>query len=299
MPHVDAEGAATFPADAGELVETAFAKINLALHVRHKRTDGYHALESLFVFTQLGDRLSGRVRSDGSINLYVEGPFGRELDAGPDNLVMKAAHALQAHLGGSPGADLRLRKMLPVASGIGGGSADAAAALRLLTRLWNAPLSTEALERIALSLGSDVPACIGSVSQMVRGRGEVLHRQSVAGLSAMPILLVNPGVAVSTAQVFGNWDRVDRGPLAASDLEQLIAAGRNDLEAPAMAAAPVIADVLAALKACDGVRLARMSGSGATCFALFETDRQCARAAERLRDGHGGWWVAETRIRTE
>lgn len=298
MPHVDAEGAGTCPAEAGELVETAFAKINLALHVRHKRTDGYHALESLFVFTELGDRLSGRARSDGVISLDIEGPFGSELDAGPDNLVMKAARALQAHLGEGHGADLRLRKTLPVASGIGGGSADAAAALRLLTRLWHAPLSSETLERIALSLGSDVPACIGSVSQMVLGRGEVLHPQAIAGLSATPILLVNPGVALSTAQVFSGWDRVDRGPLAATELEQLIAAGRNDLEASAMAAAPVIAEVLAALRACGGARLARMSGSGATCFALFETDRHRDLAAQRLRADHGGWWIAETRIRT-
>lgn len=298
MPHVDAEAPAACPADAGELVETAFAKINLALHVRHKRADGYHALESLFAFTELGDRLSGRIRADGMIGLDIDGPFGHSLDAGSDNLVIKAARALQAHLGEGFGADLRLSKILPVASGIGGGSADAAATLRLLRRLWNAPVAGETLERIALTLGSDVPACVSSVSQMVRGRGEVLQQQALAGLSAMPILLVNPGVAVSTAQIFSGWDRVDRGPLEATDLEQLIAAGRNDLEAPAMAAAPVIADVLAALRACDGVRLARMSGSGATCFALFETDRHRATAAERLRADHGAWWVAETRIRT-
>ncbi|KEQ53470.1 4-(cytidine 5'-diphospho)-2-C-methyl-D-erythritol kinase [Sphingobium chlorophenolicum] len=299
MPHVDAEGAATCSADAGELVETAFAKINLALHVRHKRADGYHALESLFVFTELGDRLSGRTRPDGAISLDIDGPFGSELDAGLGNLVMKAALALQSHLGEGHGADLRLSKMLPVASGIGGGSADAAATLRLLARLWHAPLSDETLERIALSLGSDVPACVSSVSRMVRGRGEVLEQRAIAGLSGTPILLVNPGVALSTARVFGGWDGGDRGPLAASELEQVITAGRNDLEAPAMAAAPVIADVLAALRACEGVRLARMSGSGATCFALFETDRHSAQAAERLRAGHGGWWIAETRIRTE
>ncbi|PNQ01333.1 4-(cytidine 5'-diphospho)-2-C-methyl-D-erythritol kinase [Sphingobium sp. SA916] len=297
MPHVEAEDVAARPVDAGELVETAFAKINLALHVRGKRADGYHALESLFVFTELGDRLTGRIRADGEIRLEMDGPFGPLLDGGPDNLVVKAARALQAHLGGSPGADLRLTKILPVASGIGGGSADAAAALRLLTRLWNAPMAPQALERIALSLGSDVPACIGSIPQMVRGRGELLQPQAVEGLTAMPILLVNPGVALSTTEVFGLWDRLDRGPLAAEGLEQLIIEGRNDLEQAATAAAPVVADVLAALGACAGARLVRMSGSGATCFALFDRDRQMAEAAAALRAGRNGWWVAETRIR--
>lgn len=297
MPHVDAEiDAASLP-DAGELVETAFAKINLALHVRHRRSDGYHALESLFAFTDLGDRLSGRIRSDGVIRLEIDGLFAPLLDAGADNLVIKAARALQADLGEAFGADLKLTKTLPVASGIGGGSADAAAALRLLSRLWNAPLAAETLEQIALSIGSDVPACISSVSQMVCGRGERLQPQTIDGLAGMPILLVNPGVAVSTAHVFKAWDQVDRGPLQAAGLTQLIVDGRNDLEAAAIRAAPVIADVLAALKASGGLRLARMSGSGATCFALFETDRHRAEAATRLRTDHDQWWVAETRIR--
>ena len=299
MPHAEAENVGHCPAEAGELVETAFAKINLALHVRSKRADGYHALESLFVFTELGDRLTGRIRADGEIRLEVDGPFGPSLDDGPDNLVIRAARALQAHRGEGLGADLRLTKILPVASGIGGGSADAAATLRLLTRLWNAPMASDVLERIALSLGSDIPACIRSIPQMVHGRGEILQPQAIEGLSAMPILLVNPGIALSTGQVFGRWDQRDRGPLAAEGLEQLIKQGRNDLEQPAMAMEPVIADVLAALGACAGSCLARMSGSGATCFALFDTDRHMAEAAVALRGGRPGWWIAETRIRAE
>ena len=295
MPHVDAETAAM---DAEELVETAFAKINLALHVRHRRDDGFHALESLFVFTELGDRLTGRMRSDGVIKLEIDGPFAASLDAGAGNLVMKAAHALQACLDDRRGADLKLTKMLPVASGIGGGSADAAAALRLLGRLWNMPLAADMLEQIALSLGSDVPACIGSIPQLVRGRGEWLQPQAIDGLADMPILLVNPGVALSTTQVFKGWDQKDRGPLHAADLAQIIAEGRNDLESSAIGAAPVIADVLIALKGSEGLRMTRMSGSGATCFALFESDRHRAQAATRLRADHAGWWVAETRIRT-
>lgn len=297
MPHVEAEWP---PAPVPpELVETAFAKVNLALHVRERRADGYHALESLFVFAEAGDRLSGHARSDGMLSLHIDGPFAQALDSGPDNLVMKAGRALQAYMGEERGAALVLTKNLPVASGIGGGSADAAAALRLLARLWDVRLAPETLEQIGLSLGSDVPACIASVTQMVRGRGELLRKQPVEGLAGMPMLLVNPAVGISTARIFAGWDRVDRGPLAATDLVQLIADGRNDLEPPAMAEAPVIADVLAALRSCEGVRVARMSGSGATCFALFDTDRHLAAAADFLRAGQALWWIVETRIRTE
>lgn len=298
MPHADADMSVTVPADHGELTETAFAKVNLALHVRGRRADGYHALESLFVFAEYGDRLSGCLRQDGEISLRLEGPFGEALDTGPDNLVMKAARAMQVLAGEGRGADLVLTKNLPVASGIGGGSADAAAALRLLSRLWHVMIAPEQMEQIALSLGSDVPACIASVTQMVRGRGEMLQQQTVTGLGGMPMLLVNPGVAVSTARIFAGWDQVDRGPLDAQTLEQLIAEGRNDLEAPAIAAAPVIAEVLTALASFDGVRLSRMSGSGATCFALFDSPIAMAGAATALRAEHPGWWVAETRIRT-
>ncbi|KKW92740.1 4-(cytidine 5'-diphospho)-2-C-methyl-D-erythritol kinase [Sphingobium chungbukense] len=292
MPHVEAE------CRAGELVETAFAKVNLALHVRKRRPDGYHALESLFVFAEAGDRLAGHVRPDGMISLRVEGPFAQMLDAGPDNLVMKAACALRFHVGKEDGAALVLTKNLPVASGIGGGSADAAAALRLLMRLWDVSIAPETLEQIALSLGSDVPACLSSVTQMVSGRGEVLQRQTIPGLAGMPMLLVNPGVGVSTARIFGGWDQVDRGALAASDLRQLVEAGRNDLEPPAMAVAPVIGEVLSGLRSCEGVAMARMSGSGATCFALFDTERDLVAAATSLREGHPQWWIAETRIRS-
>ncbi|WP_176591070.1 4-(cytidine 5'-diphospho)-2-C-methyl-D-erythritol kinase [Sphingobium sp. EM0848] len=296
MPHVDA---GTTPAlSTLELVETAFAKVNLALHVRERRADGYHTLESLFVFAETGDLLSARPRSDAMVSLCIEGPFAGALDAGPDNLVMKAAHALQAHMGEERGAALLLKKNLPVASGIGGGSADAAAALRLLVRLWNVDIAPEALAQIALSLGSDVPACIASVTQMVRGRGEVLQQQAVEGLPGTPMLLVNPGVGVSTARIFGAWDQVDRGPLNAASLAQIMGEGRNDLEPPAIEAAPAIADVLTALRSCEGVKMARMSGSGATCFALFETDRHLAAAGALLRAEHAHWWVAETRIRT-
>lgn len=280
------------------MIETAYAKVNVALHVRARRDDGYHALESLFAFAERGDQLSAVATDDGAIDLIIDGPFGGALEAGPGNLVVKAARALQAYLGDQRGAAIRLTKILPVASGIGGGSADAAATLRLLARLWDVRIEAEELAGLALDLGSDVPACVASVTQMVTGRGEGLRRHRVEGLEGMAMLLVNPGVGLSTAQVFSGWDRVDRGPLDAASLEALVAQGRNDLEAPAMAAAPVIAQVLAALAGHEGLRLARMSGSGATCFALFDSDAAMADAAMAVQAAHRDWWMMETRIRT-
>jgi 4-diphosphocytidyl-2-C-methyl-D-erythritol kinase len=290
MPHPDL--------DAGLMIETAYAKVNVALHVRARRDDGYHALESLFAFAEHGDRLSTVATDDGAIDLIIDGPFGGALEAGPGNLVVKAARALQAYLGEQRGAAIRLTKILPVASGIGGGSADAAATLRLLARLWDVRIEAEELAGLALDLGSDVPACVASVTQMVTGRGEGLLRHPVEGLEGMAMLLVNPRVGLSTAQVFNNWDRVDRGPLDAASLEMLVAQGRNDLEAPAVAAAPVIAQVLGALAGHDGLQLARMSGSGATCFALFDSDAAMADAAMAVQAAHRDWWIMETRIRT-
>ena len=282
---------------AGELEETAYAKVNVALHVRARRDDGYHALESLFVFAEDGDRLSGRIRDDGAISLSIDGPFAAGLDAGPDNLVIRAARALQAHLGEPRGAAIHLAKHLPVASGIGGGSADAAATLRLLVRLWNARVDAGALARIALSIGSDVPACLASVTQLVAGRGELLTRHAVDGLETMPMLLVNPRVGVSTGSVFAGWDRQDRGALDANSLDALVRLGRNDLEQPAARCAPVIADILKILSEQPGLTLARMSGSGATCFALFEDASAMADAAGVVADGHPDWWLMKTRIR--
>lgn len=284
--------------DAEAMIETAYAKVNVALHVRARRDDGYHALESLFAFADHGDRLSAVATDDGAIDLIIDGPFGGALDAGPGNLVLKAARALQAYLGDQRGAAIRLTKILPVASGIGGGSADAAATLRLLARLWDVRIAAEELAGLALDLGSDVPACVASVTQMVTGRGEGLRRHRVEGLEGMAMLLVNPGVGLSTAQVFNNWDRVDRGPLDAASLDALVAQGRNDLQAPAVVAAPVIAQVLAALEGHEGLRLARMSGSGATCFALFDSDAAMADAAMAVQRAHRDWWMMETRIRT-
>lgn len=291
MPHPDAA------AQAETLTEIAYAKVNVALHVRARRDDGYHALESLFVFAEDGDRLTGCATDDGAIDLAIDGSFGAALEAGPDNLVMKAARALQSYLGEQRGAAIRLTKRLPVASGIGGGSADAAATLRLLARLWEVRIEAGELAGLALDLGSDVPACVGSVTQMVTGRGEHLARHAVDGLEGLAMLLVNPGVAVPTGRVFSGWDGVDRGALEAGSLTALIERGRNDLQVPAIAVAPEIAGALEALDGQDGRLVARMSGSGATCFALFGDDAACASAAAGIKAAHPGWWVMQTRIR--
>lgn len=283
--------------DAPLLTETAYAKINLALHVRGRRDDGYHELESVFVFAEDGDVLTAEASGDGRIELLIDGPFAGRLDAGADNLVMRAALALRSHGAIGQGATIRLTKNLPVASGIGGGSADAAATLRVLTALWGIDIDEVTLAAIALGLGSDVPACLASVSQFVRGRGEDIGRHNVPGLAGMPMLLVNPLVAVSTAQVFGGWDRIDRGALDASRLNELIAQGRNDLERSAMQVAPIIGELLETLRAQPGTSLVRMSGSGATCFALFEDMAARDAAAAAIGTARPEWWTLASRIR--
>ncbi len=275
-------------ASASARVETGYAKINLALHVRRRRADGYHDIETVFAFCEDGDRVEAAEADE--LSLVVEGPFAsdlgkkEEIDAQSgnpvagamdvsENLVLRAARALDVK------ASLHLTKNLPVASGIGGGSADAAATLRLLGK-------GRDLHAIAASLGADVPACLASVTARGDGTGTDLLPFD-AGVAGVPVLLVNPRVALSTAAVFKAWDGVDRGPL---DNWRL---GRNDLEAPARALLPVIDDVLGWLKGCPGANLVRMSGSGATCFALFDSWRQCDMAAfGGMRDIPEWWWKA-------
>lgn len=254
------------------LTETAWAKINLALHVRRRRDDGYHDIESVFAFADDGDVLAAEV--DKSLSLQMKGPFSAALSGEADNLVLRAARAL----GEGRGARITLDKRLPVASGIGGGSADAAAALRLLARLWGI-VDWGLLHRIAAELGADVPACLESRTLRGEGRGDQLTILDGAALSGVPVLLINPGVATPTGPVFAGWDGVDRGPLGEAF------EGRNDLEASAIALVPEIGGLIDALAAAPGVRLARMSGSGATCFALFDDDasRDAASAAIAAR----------------
>ncbi len=271
------------------------AKINLYLHVVGRREDGYHLLDSLVAFADVHDTVTA-VEGDG-LSLKLEGPFGAALTAEPDNLVLRAARAL-AELGGvEPRARLRLIKRLPVASGIGGGSADAAAALRVLAALWKLSPAAGDLNKLALALGADVPVCLGGRAVYMGGIGEKL-----APAPALPpagLVLVNPGVPLSTPPVFkartGPFSepaRFAQAPRDARALARLLEERRNDLSAPAIALVPAIDRILAALARCEGCLLARMSGSGATCFGLFADRAAAARAARALAGAEPGWWVA-------
>ena len=272
------------------LTETAYAKINLALHVRRRRADGYHELETLFAFIDDGDRLT--VAPAKEFSLTITGPFAAGLSAGEDNLVLRAARLLAARGGVTEGAAFTLDKRLPVASGIGGGSADAAAALRLAARLWDVGsmryqgdhFPGDASE-LAIEIGADVPVCLGSVTAFGYGVGDRLKPIDAQDLAGVPILLVNPGVSCHTGLVFKGWDGVDRGPL---DMQNWQTA-RNDLEASAVALCPAIADVLVALRGLQP-RVARMSGSGATCFALFDWPHARDAAAAAIAAAHPEWW---------
>jgi 4-diphosphocytidyl-2-C-methyl-D-erythritol kinase len=260
--------------------EDAPAKINLALHVRRRRDDGYHDLETLFAFTRFGDRLTATEADDWSLD--VVGPTADAAGPLAENLVLWAVHAFAAATGIRERYAFTLEKHIPVAAGLGGGSADAGAALRLLDRLTGHPLGEAGLERIGAGLGADVPACVRSRPAFGSGAGEALV--DAAPLPPLGVLLVNPRVAVPTGPVFRAWDRVDRGPLG-HDWRM----ARNDLEAPAISLQPVIADVLAWLRGLPGASLGRMSGSGATCFALFE-------GAIPPVEAPNGWWVQSTAL---
>ncbi len=280
--------------------ETAYAKINLALHVRERMPDGYHRIETLFAFCEDGDVLD--VGPNGELSLALTGPFSGQLDAGPDNLVLAAARMLKTFetAWGSgtkfPGAALHLDKRLPVAAGLGGGSADAGAAIRLLNRHWDANLDLHDLCIGGAALGADVPACIVSRTRLGTGTGAELEMPGTDDASGLSVLLVNPGVPLATGLVFRGWDGVDRGPLATGSVMDVALAGRNDLEAPAVALCPPIAEVLDALRT-TGPLLARMSGSGATCFALFADPIARDRADARIAAAHPAWWRMATRLR--
>ncbi|HEX8382508.1 MAG TPA: 4-(cytidine 5'-diphospho)-2-C-methyl-D-erythritol kinase [Sphingomonas sp.] len=278
------------------ITEPAPAKLNLALHVRRRRPDGYHELETIFAFCRDGDLIELEPATDNAF--AVAGPFAAALTGSApaepwaDNLVTRAADAFTAEYRVDRAHRIALTKNLPIASGIGGGSADAAATLRALARLHRVPLDDPGLMTIAAGLGADVPACLRGATTIGRGRGDAL--EPVAGLPGMPVLLVNPGVPVSTGAVFARWDGVDRGPIGKDDLLTRACAGRNDLQAAARGLAPAIDAVLDLLTSAPGALLARMSGSGATCFALFdrETDRAAAAGAACAR----GWWCLETAL---
>ncbi len=280
------------------------AKINLFLHVGAPAADGYHPLCSLMLFADTGDRVS--IHDADALGFHVEGPFAGALVAEADNLVMRAARALMAKARGpQPPFGLSLQKMLPVAAGLGGGSSDAGAALRLVRESLGLAVSDEELEAIAGSLGADGAACLWGRPVLAEGRGELLS--PAPGLPALEAVLVNPRVAVSTPAVYRAFDEaaqfgdVTPPPLpdAFESVEELAAwAGmmRNDLEAPAVGLAPEIGDVLAILAYEPEVLLARMSGSGATCFALCGSDIEADALADRVSQMRPRWWVRRCRL---
>lgn len=293
---------ADFEGPNAPVTELAPAKLNLYLHITGRRDDGYHLLDSLIAFAEVGDVVT--VEPADTLSLDVRGPFAQEIEAlEADNLVMRAVAALANAAGMPPRAAIRLEKNLPVAAGIGGGSADAAAAIRALSRLWHVQIDDEALHRLALDLGADVPACLTSRPVVATGIGDILTPIG-ADWPAMPLVLVNPGIPLATPAVFG----ARSGPFRAAspfsttarDYRGFVTAlslRHNDLEPAARSLEPMISTVLDAIAAQSGCLLARMSGSGATCFGLFETVESARGAARSIGDQSPDWWTVATTTR--
>lgn len=286
-------------AAAPDVSVEAPAKINLFLHVTGRRPDGYHELESLVAFAGVHDRID--VRGGEGLALEIEGPFAAALDAGGENLAIAAARALAAEAGIRPDARIRLHKALPVAAGIGGGSADAAAALRALCALWNLSVPEERLGALALALGADVPVCLSGRPGIVRGIGERIA--PAPALPEAPMVLVNPGVPLPTAGVFAARAGPFSGPAAleggfadAAGLAEALGETRNDLFPPARRLCPEIDAVLDAIRSAPSCLIARLSGSGPTCFGLFPSETAASEAAGRIAAARPGWWVCATRL---
>lgn len=282
------------------------AKLNLYLHIEGRRADGYHLVDSLIAFAEIGDDV--RVAVADAVTLSAAGPFAGQLPATADNLVLQAAHRLRDAAGAKGGAAIHLTKNLPVAAGIGGGSADAGAVLRALAALWRLDAAAPVISAIARDLGADVPVCLDGRPSLVAGIGDTIV--ATPALPAVALVLVNPGVALPTADVFrrfagtgspsGRDVREDawRDVTDAVSLADRLAATGNDLEETAIALLPDIAVVLGALRATPGNLFARMSGSGSTCFAFFADAATAQAAAAALRAEHPAWWIAESRLRS-
>ncbi|RST85130.1 4-(cytidine 5'-diphospho)-2-C-methyl-D-erythritol kinase [Aquibium carbonis] len=275
------------------------AKINLALHVTGRRADGYHLLESLVVFAEFGDRLS--VEAAPTDAMTIGGPRGSGLPTGPDNLVTAARDRMRAAFGtkATPPVAVHLDKFLPVASGIGGGSSDAAAALKALAAFWGLDVASTEIADIAASLGADVPMCLDGRALVASGIGHDLR--PLLAWPSFHVVLVNPGVAVSTPVVFAGLSRRQNPPLPPlpdcpdhAGALAFLGAARNDLEAPALALAPQIGEALDALRSA-GASFARMSGSGATCFGIFADNAEAQASAAQIRSARPGWFVEATR----
>ena len=266
--------------------EQAFAKVNLCLHVTGQRSDGYHLLDSIVTFADFGDTIE--VAADEKLHLQIDGMFGAQLSPNDDNLILRAAKTLS----NMNTAKIHLTKNLPIASGIGGGSADAAATLRALSKLWNIPLDAN----MALSLGADVPVCLSAKSQRMQGIGEDLS--DIPYMPQLPAVLINSGDAISTPMVFDRLKdkenqqitNIPRKSLSFSECIDWLSSQRNDLQDPAKSIVPVIDEVLELLNG-TGAKLSRMSGSGATCFGLYQTIAEANNAANRIAKVQPSWWV--------
>ncbi|QZD92635.1 4-(cytidine 5'-diphospho)-2-C-methyl-D-erythritol kinase [Qipengyuania xiapuensis] len=268
------------------VTETAYAKINLALHVRRRREDGYHELETLFAFVDKGDVLTARTAAEDRLETF--GEFASALDDPFDNLVMAALGKLPR----PEGLAITLEKTLPVAAGLGGGSADAGAVFRIIRDRFGLP---DDWHERATSLGADVPACVESRTCIGLGTGTELEVADDS-LAGTPVLLVNPRIPLATGPVFKAWDGQDRGPLPQGNVREIARAGRNDLEGPAVTICPQIADVLASLRGTEPF-LARMSGSGATCFALYDSNSARDEASARIAAAQPDWWQLRGKLR--
>jgi len=279
------------------------AKINLYLHVVGKRPDGYHLLESLVVFAAMGDRIAVAPAAD--LSLAIDGPFAGRLAADENNLVLRAARGLRALVGTKAGAAITLTKNLPIASGIGGGSADAAATISALLTLWDVQPALDKVFDFALTLGADVPVCFYGDPAVMTGVGESI--KSAGSLPATHMLLVNPLVATPTPQVFkarsgsfsepNPWESLlPTAEPKPQDLAAALKARRNDLTEAAISIAPVIRDVLTAIDRTDGCLLARLSGSGATCFGLYAQAAEAEAARHTILAAQPGWWAVATEV---
>ena len=283
------------------LATRAPAKINLTLHVLGRRADGYHELESLVVFAGTGDDL--RLEPGRTLSLEVTGPTASLAGGGADNLVLKAARLLMERVDGLRVGTFHLTKRLPVAAGIGGGSSDAAAALRLLARLNDLPMSRPGRREAARLTGADVPVCLEPRARMMRGVGEELGPS--LSLPRLFAVLVNPRVPVETPAVFKalglqpgqDLERAKHPPVQAGDLLEVLRTARNDLEPPALKVQPLIGEALDLVAGTGGCRLARMSGSGATVFGLYDDCRTAAEASKQIGRARPDWWVKATSLR--
>ncbi len=291
----------TGPMAEAAVVRDAPAKVNLNLHITGRRTDGYHTLSSLIAFADVADTVTAAPAD--ALSLNVDGPFAADLEGQADNIILRAARALAHATAVDRGAALTLTKRLPVAAGLGGGSADAAAALSALCTLWQVDPGPAKLDALALELGADVPVCRYGRTARVSGIGEVI--EPAPHLPDVWFVLVNPRVAVPTGVIFrrrtGPFSESPGAPGAplanAAGLAAWLSGSHNDLEAPACQIVPVIGDSLAALAATPGCHLARMSGSGATCFGIYGDGASARTAAEQIRVAQPDWWVCAAPLR--